>query len=154
MFDKWVLMIGQEIKGVAEEEYSLLFFADIMSDGTVSTHANLPAELLHKGNAPVFMLNGKLYELGNKEGYRQFWAIYHRPPAQEYRNYLLERRDSLIPIDERSFKGAFYTPLKVVDKAYYKLAIALTFIISLPTLILWKWLLKKIKYKKMRSFIL
>lgn len=38
--------------------------------------------------------------------------------------------------------------------AYYKLAIALTFIISLPTLILWKWLLKKIKYKKMRGCIL
>ncbi len=121
VFDKWVVMIGHEIKGVAAEEYALLFFADIMSDGTISTHANLPAELLHRGNSPVFSLGGKIYELGNKEGYRQFWAIYHRPPAQEYRNYLLERRDSLIPIDERSFKGAYYTPLHVVDKAYDKL---------------------------------
>jgi hypothetical protein len=33
----------------------------------------------------------------------------------------LERRDTLIPLDERSFKGAFYTPLHVVDKAYDKL---------------------------------
>jgi hypothetical protein len=66
-------------------------------------------------------LGGKNYELGNKDGYRQFWAIYHRPPKAEYRNYLLERRDSLIPLDERSFKGAFYTPLAVVDKAYDKL---------------------------------
>lgn len=122
VFDKWVVMIGNEINNVAPEEYALLFFADIMSDGTVSTHANLPAELLHRGNAPVFMLNGKIYELGNREGYRQFWAIYHRPPKAEYRNYLLERRDSLIPIDERSFKGAYYTPLNVVDKAYDKLA--------------------------------
>jgi hypothetical protein len=92
-----------------------------MTDGTNATHDNLPAELLHKGTAPVFSLGGKLYELGNKEGYRQFWAIYHRPPKSEYRNYLLERRDSLIPLDERSFKGAFYTPLNVVDKAYDKL---------------------------------
>lgn len=122
VFDKWVVMIGNEINNVAPEEYALLFFADIMSDGTVSTHANLPAELLHRGNAPVFMLNGKIYELGNREGYRQFWAIYHRPPKAEYRNYLLERRDSLIPLDERSFKGAYYTPLNVVDKAYDKLA--------------------------------
>lgn len=121
VFDKWVLMIGREIKGVAEEDYALLFFADVMSDGTVSTHANLPAELLHKNNQPVFSLEGKIYELGNKEGYRQFWAIYHRPPKEEYRNYLLERRDSLIPLDERSFKGAYYTPLNVVDKAYDKL---------------------------------
>jgi hypothetical protein len=121
VFDKWVVMIGREIDGVSEENYALLFFADIMHDGTVSTHANLPAELLHKNNAPVFCLAGKNYELGNKEGYRQFWAIYHKPPKAEYRNYLLERRDSLIPLDERSFKGAYYTPLAVVDKAYDKL---------------------------------
>jgi hypothetical protein len=121
VFDKWVAMIGREIVGVNSENYALLFFADIMHDGTISTHANLPAELLHKNNAPVFSLDGKIYELGNKEGYRQFWAIYHKPPKAEYRNYLLERRDSLIPLDERSFKGAYYTPLAVVDKAYDKL---------------------------------
>nr|WP_324257262.1 hypothetical protein [Cellvibrio fontiphilus] len=122
VFDKWVDMIGREIKGVKDEDYALLFFADIMHDGTVSTHKDLPAELLHKNGAPVFSLSGKIYELGNKEGYRQFWAIYHRPPSPEYRNYLLERRDSLIPLDERSFKGAYYTPLAVVDKAYDLLA--------------------------------
>ena len=122
VFDKWVAMVGREIVGVAEEDYALLFFADIMHDGTLSTHANLPAELLHKNSAPVFSMKGKNYELGNKEGYRQFWAIYHKPPKSEYRDYLLERRDSLIPLDERSFKGAYYTPLHVVDKAYDKLA--------------------------------
>ena len=122
VFDKWVTMIGREIKNVPEDDYALLFFADVMSDGTTATHDNLTAQLLHKGNSPVFSLGGKLYELGNREGYRQFWAIYHRPPKAEYRNYLLERRDSLIPIDERSFKGAYYTPLNVVDKAYDKLA--------------------------------
>ncbi len=122
VFDKWVVMIGREISGIKEEDYALLFFADIMHDGTVSTHANLPAELMHKNGSPVFSLNGKMYELGNKEGYRQFWAIYHKPPKSEYRDYLLERRDSLIPLDERSFKGAYYTPLHVVDKAYDKLS--------------------------------
>jgi hypothetical protein len=121
VFDKWVAMIGREIQGINEENYALLFFADIMSDGTTATHDNLTAQLLHKGTAPVFSLNGRIYELGNKEGYRQFWAMYHRPPKAEYRNYILERRDSLIPLDERSFKGAFYTPLNVVDKAYDKL---------------------------------
>lgn len=43
VFDKWVAMVGREIVGVSEEDYALLFFADIMHDGTVSTHANLPA---------------------------------------------------------------------------------------------------------------
>lgn len=118
VFDKWVTMVGREIIDVAEEDYALLFYADIMHDGTVSTHNNMSAELLHKNGAPVFNLNGRNFELANKEGYRQFWAIYHKPPKAEYRNYLLERRDSLIPINERSFKGAYYTPLSLVDKAY------------------------------------
>jgi hypothetical protein len=122
VFDKWVEMIGKEINGVSEEDYSLLFFADIMNDGTISTHENLPAELLFKNNKPVFSLNGKIFELSSTEGYRQFWVIYHRPPNKEYRDYLLERRDSLLPIDERSYKGAYYTPLNVVDKAYDKLS--------------------------------
>ena len=118
VFDRWVEMIGREIRGIEPENYCLLFFADIMSDGTVSTHENLPAELLHRNNRPTFLLDGKLYELGNYDGYRKFWAIYNRPPEVEYRNYLLERRDSLIPTDERSFKGAYFTPLHVVEKAY------------------------------------
>lgn len=121
VFDKWIEMIGKEIQGVNADDYSLLFFADIMSDGTISTHKDLPAELLHKWWSPAFVLNGKIYELGNREWYRKFRAIYDRPPKQEYRDYLLERRDSLIPIDERSFKWAYYTPLHVVDKAYDKL---------------------------------
>jgi hypothetical protein len=121
VFDKWVDMIGKELKGVSKDDYTLLFFADIMNDGVVSTHKDLPAKLAFINNTPTFIMNGQMYELGNREGYRRFWAIYHRPPKEEYRNYLLERRDSLIPIDERSFKGAFYTPLHVVDKAYDKL---------------------------------
>ena len=122
VFDKWVVMVGREIGNVLEDDYALLFFADIMHDGTASTHENLPAALLHKNGKPVFILAGKMFELKSHEGYRQFWAIYHKPPKAEYRNYLLERRDSLIPIDERSFKGAYYTPLAAVDKAYDKLA--------------------------------
>ena len=43
VFDRWVEMIGREICGIEPENYCLLFFADIMSDGTVSTHENLPA---------------------------------------------------------------------------------------------------------------
>lgn len=121
VFDRWIELIGKELKGVAESDFALLFFADIMHDGKNSTHENLPAKLLHDGEKPVFMLSNQTYTLASYEGYRQFWAIYHKPPKAEYRNYLLERRDSLIPIDERSFKGAFYTPLHVVDKAYEQL---------------------------------
>ena len=118
VFDRWVDMIGREIADVAEDEYALLFFADVMSDGTVSTHEHLSAELIHRNGRPAFLLEGRVCDLGSLDGYHRFWAIYDRPPKEEYRNYLLERRDSLIPYDERAFKGAFYTPLHIVDKAY------------------------------------
>jgi hypothetical protein len=58
VFDKWVTMIGREIKNVPEDDYALLFFADVMSDGTTATHDNLTAQLLHKGNSLVFSLGG------------------------------------------------------------------------------------------------
>ncbi len=125
VFDKWVTMIGREIVDVSEQDYALLFFADIMSDGTVSTHEHLTAKLMYDNGDPVFKLHGEIYSLSNKNGYRQFWAMFHRTPKTEYRDYLLERRDSLIPIDERNFKGAYYTPLAVVDKAYDMLAATL-----------------------------
>lgn len=121
VFDKWVEKVGKELDGVEAQDYALLFFADIMHDGTVSTHRDLPAQLLYKDGAPIFSLGGKLYELGSKEGYRQFWTMFHKPPRSEFRDYMLERRDSLIPLDERQFKGAYFTPLHVVDAAYTKL---------------------------------
>ncbi len=118
VFDKWVEMVGKEIVNAEPENFAEFFYADVMSDGKVSTHEHLSAELLHKGNKPIFLLNGKTYEIASMDGYSQFWAIYDRPPKEEFRSYLLERRDSLIPVDERTFKGAYYTPLNVVDKAY------------------------------------
>lgn len=122
VFDKWVALIGKEIEGVCENDFTLLFYADVMHDGVVSTYKGLPASLAQVDGEPAFILNGMLYRLGNKEGYRRFWAIYHRPPKAEYRDYLLERRDSLIPLDERMFKGAYYTALSTVDKAYETLS--------------------------------
>ena len=117
-FDHWCDLIGVELEGVPREDYALLFFADIMNDGRKSVQSDLPARLLYDGDDPVFSLRGNTFSLNSTKGYRTFWAIYHRPPAPEHRNELLERRDALLPIDSRDFKGAFYTPLAVVDKAY------------------------------------
>lgn len=125
VFDKWVAMIGSELGDVDEADYAVLFFADVMHDGKKAAMRDLPAKLLHDDEKPVFLLNGVTYELASLHGYRSFWAIYHRPPEEEHRRYLLERRDSLLPIDERSFKGAYYTPLHIVDKAYDQLSLTL-----------------------------
>jgi len=121
VFDRWVSMIGEELGVKVQADYAVLFFADIMHDGQREAINNLPARLLLTAAGPTFLLNGQTYELANDRGYRNFWAIYHRPPEQKHRHYLLERRDSLLPLDEQKFKGAYYTPLHIVDKAYDQL---------------------------------
>jgi hypothetical protein len=46
----------------------------------------------------------------NKETYIQFWKRYKRPPLKEFQDYIIERRDLLVPQDIRERKGAFFTP--------------------------------------------
>lgn len=121
VFDRWVDLIGHELGVANPTDLAVLFFADIMHDGDREAMNNLPARLLMTAAGPTFLLNGQTYELASKRGYDNFWAIYHRPPEQKHRHYLLERRDSLLPVDEQKFKGAYYTPLHIVDKAYDQL---------------------------------
>ena len=51
----------------------------------------------------------------NKETYKQFWKFYKRPPIKEYQDYMIKRRDLLVPQDIRERKGAFFTPRKWVE---------------------------------------
>ena len=123
VFDKWVEMVGTEMVVPNEADYAELFFADIMHDGHDEAMTGLSARLLHSGDKPIFLMkDGRTFELASLRGYRNFWRIYHRPPETRHRHYLLERRDILLPIDEQKFKGAFYTPIHIVDKAYDLLA--------------------------------
>ncbi len=46
----------------------------------------------------------------NKEAYQAFWKRYKRPPLKEFQDYIIERRDLLVPQDIRERKGAFFTP--------------------------------------------
>lgn len=125
VFDRWVALVGSELGVKNEADFAVLFFADIMHDGTSEAMRNLPARLLMTAAGPTFLLRGQTYDLASRRGYDNFWAIYHRPPEQKHRHYLLERRDSLLPVDEQKFKGAYYTPLHIVDKAYDQLVATL-----------------------------
>ena len=60
--------------------------------------------------------------LDNQRAHAQFWAKYKRPPLEEYRDYIVERRDLLVPQDVRERKGAFFTPKQWVAKAHEYLA--------------------------------
>ena len=46
----------------------------------------------------------------NQKSHTQFWAKYERPPLEEYWDYIIERRELLVPQDVRERKGSFFTP--------------------------------------------
>lgn len=45
----------------------------------------------------------------------RFWNRYDRPPRREYWDYIVMRRDLLVPQDIREIKGSFFTPAKWVN---------------------------------------
>ena len=45
-----------------------------------------------------------------QKAHTQFWNRYERPPKKEYWDYMVERRDLLVPQDVRERKGSFFTP--------------------------------------------
>ena len=53
--------------------------------------------------------------ISDKTAYQQFWKRYKRPPITEFQDYIIERRDLLVPQDIRERKGAFFTPRQWVE---------------------------------------
>jgi hypothetical protein len=58
----------------------------------------------------------------DKTTYQNFWQRYKRPPLQEFQDYIIERRDLLVPQDIRERKGAFFTPRQWVELSQKYLA--------------------------------
>lgn len=57
------------------------------------------------------MFSSKRTDFIDKQvAHTQFWNKYHRPPKEEYWDYIVERRDLLVPQDVRERKGSFFTP--------------------------------------------
>ncbi len=54
--------------------------------------------------------SSKTYFNDNQKAHTQFWNKYERPPSEQYWDYIVERRDLLVPQDVRERKGSFFTP--------------------------------------------
>ena len=50
-----------------------------------------------------------------QQAHTQFWNRYARPPRREYWDYIVNRRDLLVPQDVRERKGSFFTPARWVE---------------------------------------
>ena len=53
----------------------------------------------------------------DKKKYEFFWKNYKRPPLKEYQEYIIQRRDLIVPQDIRERKGAYFTPRIRVEKS-------------------------------------
>ncbi len=57
--------------------------------------------------------------------HKTFWNKYERPPKREYWEYIVERRDLLVPQDIRERRGSFFTPQKWVQLSQEYIEMAL-----------------------------
>ncbi len=93
------------------------YLADLLSQENESLKDNLYV-LLKKD---YYELDKILDEMGmfqsrktffndKQKAHTQFWNKYERPPKEQYWDYIVERRDLLVPQDVRERKGSFFTP--------------------------------------------
>ena len=95
------------------------YLADLMSKDDMSIKDKLKV-VLEKTKYKV-LINANLGGLfgdafkeftfkDDQKAYNQFWNKYERPPKKIYQQYILDRKDLLVPQDIRETKGSYYTP--------------------------------------------
>lgn len=99
-------------KGILDCDF---YRADVMSYEGNSITEKLKIVLKNDNYKFLETISGRLFssDIGftdNGDGYTRFWNKYERPPAQEYHQFIIDRRDLLIPKNIREVKGSFFTP--------------------------------------------
>lgn len=98
------------------------FLADLFVDdkGTVSMEDDTPIKeelfvVFKKSHYEIAKENirslfNATIDIGDKDKYEHFWKKYKRSPVDDFQQYIIDRRDLLMPQDIRERKGAFFTP--------------------------------------------
>ena len=123
IYNKWL----QEVKPTIAVKWDIamksgiidgdFYLADLLSRDNHSLKEKLFV-LLNKDH---YILDKKVDDTGmfsskrtdfndGQAAHTQFWNRYERPPKEEYWDYIVERRDLLVPQDIRERKGSFFTP--------------------------------------------
>ena len=98
------------------------FRADIMSKDGFTIIEKLKIILNNDKYKLQEHIKGRLFSseidfTDNGLAYKRFWNKYERPPVQEYQQYIIDRRDLLVPQNIREIKGSFFTPAIWVEKS-------------------------------------
>lgn len=107
-------------QGIIDADF---YLADLLSEDNTSFKDSLFV-LLSRNKYEIIKENEN--ELGlqstydvpfndGQKAHHRFWSMYKRPPRKEFWNYIVERRDLLVPQDVRERKGSFFTPQKWVE---------------------------------------
>jgi len=123
IYSKWLKSVKHSIAvnwNIAKKNEIIdgdFYLADLLSHENETLREKLFV-LLKKDH---YELDRKLNEYGlfsssstsftdNQKAHNQFWNKYERPPKEEYWDYIIKRRDLLVPQDVRERKGSFFTP--------------------------------------------
>ena len=108
------------------------FLADIFSSDNAAVTDRLNVLLMNDHyrqsggtNALGFQLFSEISFSDGQKSHHLFWNRYRRPPRKEYWNYIVNRRDLLVPQDVRERKGSFFTPQQWVSLSQDYLAAVL-----------------------------
>jgi hypothetical protein len=119
VYNEWLEKVGNDIESAHFETGEIskadCFLADLMTNGKKSIADKL--RVITRKNDDDFcykkVVMTDLYQdikIKNQKAYLNFWSKYERPPADEFQEQILSRRDLLQPHEVREIKGAFYTP--------------------------------------------
>ncbi len=123
IYNKWLQTVKPTIAvnwnlakktGIIDGDF---YLADLLS----SENQTLKDKLYVLLKNDHYQLDRKFNELGlfttsqtgfldKQKAHQQFWNKYERPPKEIYWDYIVERRDLLVPQDIRERKGSFFTP--------------------------------------------
>lgn len=105
--------------GVIDADF---YLADILSEHNISLREKLFVLLrdtyyeLDRKRDDYGMFASKQASFNDEQkAHTQFWNRYDRPPKREYWDYIVSRRDLLVPPDLRERKGSFFTPQQWVE---------------------------------------
>ncbi len=135
VYQKWVKEVKAKINidwdvaqsaGILDVDF---YFADLLSKDNLTLKDKLFVLLKNDH----YILDRRINDTGLKENkiaefqdngiaHAQFWNRYSRPPKREYWNFMIERRDMLVPQDVRERKGSYFTPQKWVELSQQYLA--------------------------------
>ncbi len=102
--------------------------ADLLSEHNTTIKENLYVLLLNENYEldrrykDGLFDSSKAFFSDKQKAHTRFWNRYVRPPRREFWDYMVQRRDLLVPQDVRERKGSYFTPKIWVEKSQEYLA--------------------------------